>query len=131
MYARSNISAMSKLANRIRTALANPLTDDVTIDPMQELAAALGEVGLEPESGGGAVIFTGRDPIIASPLPFATLAAVALMAKAYGEGCVGGSPLATSRRRRLEPRGQFGTSAPPALPLLRQKMGTAERSCSR
>jgi crotonobetainyl-CoA:carnitine CoA-transferase CaiB-like acyl-CoA transferase len=73
---------MSRLAGDIRTALANPLTDDVTIDPMRELAAVLGEVGLNPESGGGAVIFTGRDPIIASPLPFATMAAVALMAKA-------------------------------------------------
>ena len=73
---------MSKLGDRIRTALANPLTDAVAINPMRELSAVLGEVGLDPESGGGAVMLTGRDPIIASPFPFATMAAVALMAKA-------------------------------------------------
>jgi hypothetical protein len=49
---------------------------------MRELADALREVGLEPGSSGGAVTFTGRDSIISSPLPFATMAAVAPMAKA-------------------------------------------------
>jgi hypothetical protein len=49
---------------------------------MRELAALLREVDLEPEGGGGAVTFAGRDPIVSSPLPFATMAAVALMAKA-------------------------------------------------
>ena len=73
---------MSGLADRIRYALANPLRDDHAIDPMRELANLLREVGLEPESGGGAVTFAGRDPIVSSPLPFATMAAVALMAKA-------------------------------------------------
>jgi crotonobetainyl-CoA:carnitine CoA-transferase CaiB-like acyl-CoA transferase len=73
---------MGALANRIRDALANPLRDDQAIDPMRELANVLREVGLEPGSGGGAVTFAGRDPIIGSPLPFATMAAVALMAKA-------------------------------------------------
>jgi crotonobetainyl-CoA:carnitine CoA-transferase CaiB-like acyl-CoA transferase len=73
---------MGGLADRIRYALSNPLNDDHAIDPMRELADVLSEVGLEPRSSGGAVIFTGRDPIISSPLPFATMAAVALMAKA-------------------------------------------------
>jgi crotonobetainyl-CoA:carnitine CoA-transferase CaiB-like acyl-CoA transferase len=73
---------MGGLADRIRHALANPLHDDHAIDPMRELAALLREVDLEPESGGGAVTFAGRDPIVSSPLPFATMAAVALMAKA-------------------------------------------------
>ena len=73
---------MSGLADRIRYALANPLRDDHAVDPMRELANLLREVGLEPESGGGAVTFAGRDPIVSSPLPFATMAAVALMAKA-------------------------------------------------
>jgi hypothetical protein len=72
---------MGELADCIRYALANPLTDDRTIDPMRELAKLLCVVGLEPESG-GAVTFFGRDPIVSSPLPFATIAAVALMAKA-------------------------------------------------
>ena len=73
---------MGGLADRIRYALANPLNDDHAIDPMRELADLLREVDLEPESGGGAVTFAGRDPIVGSPLPFATMAAVALMAKA-------------------------------------------------
>src|SRR6266851_4977633 len=73
---------MGGLADRIRYALANPLRDDHAIDPMRELANLLREVGLEPESGGGAVTFAARDPIVSSPLPFATMAAVALMAKA-------------------------------------------------
>jgi hypothetical protein len=54
---------MGGLADRIRYALANPLRDDHAIDPMRELAELLREVGLEPESGGGAVTFAGRDPI--------------------------------------------------------------------
>jgi hypothetical protein len=73
---------MGGLADRIRYALANPLSDDHAINPMRELANVLREVGLEPGSGGGAVTFVGRDPIVCSPLPFATMAAVALMAKA-------------------------------------------------
>jgi crotonobetainyl-CoA:carnitine CoA-transferase CaiB-like acyl-CoA transferase len=71
---------MSTLEDRIRLALANPLNRDDVINPMQELAALLREVGLQPDSA-GAVSFIGRDPIISSPLPFATMAAVALMAK--------------------------------------------------
>src|SRR6266853_1765972 len=54
---------MSGLADRIRYALANPLRDDHAIDPMRELAELLREVGLEPESDGGAVTCAGRDPI--------------------------------------------------------------------
>ena len=72
---------MSGLVHRIQRALADPLSRDDVIDPMQELGALLREVGLDPEAGGGAVSFVGRDPIVASPLPFATMAAVALMAK--------------------------------------------------
>jgi crotonobetainyl-CoA:carnitine CoA-transferase CaiB-like acyl-CoA transferase len=72
---------MSALIDRIRRALADPLNRDDVIDPMQELGALLSEVGLDRASGGGAVSFAGRDPIVASPLPFATMAAVALMAK--------------------------------------------------
>jgi hypothetical protein len=46
-----------------------PLSDDHAIDPMRELANVLRGVGLEPESGGGAMTFAGRDPIVGSPLP--------------------------------------------------------------
>ena len=45
---------MGGLAGRIRYALVNPLREDRAIDPMRELADLLREVGLEPESGGGA-----------------------------------------------------------------------------
>jgi crotonobetainyl-CoA:carnitine CoA-transferase CaiB-like acyl-CoA transferase len=69
------------LGERIRHALANPLTTDEAIDPLRELAGVLEEVSLTPHSGGGEVTFTGRDPIVKSPLAFATMAAVALMAK--------------------------------------------------
>jgi hypothetical protein len=76
------MNLMGPLANRIRHALANPFCHDRAIDPMRELADLLREVGLEPEANGGAVTFTGRDPIINGRLPFATMAAVAVMAKA-------------------------------------------------
>jgi crotonobetainyl-CoA:carnitine CoA-transferase CaiB-like acyl-CoA transferase len=72
---------MSALVDRIQLALAEPLSRDDVIDPMRELGALLREVDLDPASGGGAVSFAGRDPIVASPLPIATMAAVALMAK--------------------------------------------------
>jgi len=61
---------MGGLADRIRCALANPLSNDHAIDSMGELAKLLREVGLEPGSGGGAVTFAGRDPIVGSPVPF-------------------------------------------------------------
>jgi hypothetical protein len=72
---------MSGLVDRIQRALADSISRDDVVDPMQELGALLREVGLDPAAGGGAVNFAGRDPIVASPLPFATMAAVALMAK--------------------------------------------------
>jgi hypothetical protein len=75
-------SGVGSLETRIRHALANPIRDDRTIDPMRELSAVLKEVDLIPQSGGGNVEFAGSDPIIGSPLPLATMAAVSLMAKA-------------------------------------------------
>ncbi len=73
---------MRELGRRIADALAKPIFDDRKIDPMRELAEVLGVVGLDPSSGGGEVAFIGRDPIVKSPLPLATMAAVGLMAKA-------------------------------------------------
>ena len=72
----------SELTQRIQSALAKPLRDDRSVDPMRELTGVLKEVGLTPAAAGGAVAFTGRDPIVRSTLPLATMAAVALMAKA-------------------------------------------------
>jgi CoA-transferase family III len=73
---------LSGLSDRIRAALSSPIRDDRTIDPMSELATILGGVGLDLGSAGGKIAFSGRDPIVSSPLPLATMAAVALMAKA-------------------------------------------------
>jgi hypothetical protein len=73
---------LSRLAGRIRAALASPISDDRTIDPLSELAAVLDGVGLDLGSAGGKITFSGRDPIVSSPLPLATMAAVGLMAKA-------------------------------------------------
>ena len=73
---------MPSIQTRISEALANPITDDRTIDPMRELHEVLAVTGHSPEDTGGAIRFEGRDPIISSPWPLATMAGVALMAKA-------------------------------------------------
>jgi hypothetical protein len=73
---------MGELGRRITDALANPILDDRRVDPMRELTEVLGVVGLDPFSGGGEIAFIGRDPIVKSALPLATMAAVSLMAKA-------------------------------------------------
>src|SRR6266851_5329651 len=110
---------MGGLAGRIRYALANPLREDYAIDPMRELADLLREVGLKPDSGGGAVTFAGRDPIVGSPLPFATMAAVALMAKAG----VGGGAMAVPGRPRPGSFGRPRQGPASAVSVLRQEMG--------
>jgi crotonobetainyl-CoA:carnitine CoA-transferase CaiB-like acyl-CoA transferase len=73
---------MPSIQARISEALANPITDDRTIDPMRELREVLAVTGHSPEHAGGAIRFEGRDPIISSPWPLATMAGVSLMAKA-------------------------------------------------
>ena len=73
---------MPSIQTRISEALANPITDDHTIDPMQELREVLAVTGRSPEHAGGAIRFEGRDPIISSPWPLASMAGVSLMAKA-------------------------------------------------
>jgi crotonobetainyl-CoA:carnitine CoA-transferase CaiB-like acyl-CoA transferase len=67
---------------KIERSLANPLGNDNVIDPMAELRDVLAVASLDLSSGGGAVSFKGRDPILKSPWPLATMAGVALMAKA-------------------------------------------------
>src|SRR3984893_6947133 len=73
---------MPSIQTRISEALANPITDHRTIDPMRELRDVLAVTGHSPEDAGGAIRFEGRDPIISSPWPLATMAGVSLMAKA-------------------------------------------------
>jgi crotonobetainyl-CoA:carnitine CoA-transferase CaiB-like acyl-CoA transferase len=70
------------LQQRIRAALAKPMGDDRSLDPLHELEDVLQGVGLNLESAGGSIRFAGKDPIISSPLPLATMAGVGLMAKA-------------------------------------------------
>jgi crotonobetainyl-CoA:carnitine CoA-transferase CaiB-like acyl-CoA transferase len=72
------------LAIRIREALANPLTTDDVIQPQKILEEVLGSVGLDLTSAGGSIAFLGKDPVLKSPWPLATMAGVALMAKAVG-----------------------------------------------
>jgi hypothetical protein len=73
---------MPSIQTRISEALANPITDDRTVNPMRELREVLAVTGHSPEHAGGAIRFEGRDPIISSPWPLATMAGVSLMAKA-------------------------------------------------
>lgn len=70
------------IGERIRRVLAAPLTSDDVVDPDRELAQVLATVGLTSCSAGGSVTFAGKDPILKSPWPLATMGGVALMAKA-------------------------------------------------
>ena len=70
------------IGERIRRVLAAPLTSDDVLDPDRELDRVLATVGLTATAAGGSVTFTGKDPILKSPWPLATMGGVALMAKA-------------------------------------------------
>jgi hypothetical protein len=102
------------IADRIRKALASPITSDSFVEPHSELKQILAAVGLEPSACGGSVAFQGKDPIIRSPWPLATMAGVGLMAKAVAIADVW----------------KYRTGAPQAVSLLRSKMGVAERICA-
>lgn len=70
------------IEDRVKNALANPLTSDDRIDPAKELQDVLSSVGLDTKDAGGTIRFAGKDPVISSPWPLATMAGVSLMAKA-------------------------------------------------
>lgn len=72
------------LEEKIRQSMANPLRSDTAIDPSRVLEEVLGGIGLSAKDAGGEVTFTGRDPVLKSPWPLATMGGVALMAKAVG-----------------------------------------------
>jgi len=72
----------SSVTDKIRRALSSPITSDGVLDPHNELAGILAAVGLEPSACGGSITFHGKDPILKSPWPLATMAGAALMAKA-------------------------------------------------
>lgn len=69
------------LRQRIRASLNAPLSEGQSLSPETELERVLSLVGLSSASAGGSVTFTGRDPILKSPWPLATMGGVALMAK--------------------------------------------------
>ena len=73
---------MATLEEKIHAALESRIKNDQTLNPTRELADVLASVGLSTSDSGGKVEFQGRDPVISSPLPLATMAAVSLMAKA-------------------------------------------------
>lgn len=84
-YRRQFITRASKahsITKKISSALGTPITSDDIIDPHKELADVLAAVGLEPSASGGSITFHGKDPILKSPWPLATMAGVGLMAKA-------------------------------------------------
>jgi len=64
------------ISERIRRVLATPLTSDDVLDPARELDRVLAGVGLTAASAGGSVTFTGKDPILTSPWPLATMGGV-------------------------------------------------------
>jgi len=69
------------IEQKIKAVLANPLTSDEQISPEKELEDVLSYVGLSIGDVGGKVSFHGKDPVISSPWPLATMAGVALAAK--------------------------------------------------
>ncbi|WP_036725512.1 CoA transferase [Patulibacter minatonensis] len=71
----------STLARTIRDRVATPLQDDRSIDLHAELDRVLADVGFAAADAGGAVEFTGRDPIAASRLALASAAGLGLVAK--------------------------------------------------
>src|SRR5258708_22531249 len=103
----------TSLADRIRYALASPMASDDILDPHKELAEVLKTVGLEPSSSGGTIIFHGKDPILKSPWPLATMASVGLMAKAVAVADIWRYPT----RKRQEVYSDFPPGPPPPLPL--------------
>src|SRR5258708_38050027 len=80
----NNNHEVEAMAKRIRAALATPITSDNVLDPQKDLAEILLSVGLKPSDCAGSITFEGKDPILKSPWPLATMAGVALMAKAVG-----------------------------------------------
>src|SRR5260370_9611307 len=72
------------MAKRIQTALASRITSDYVLDPTKDLAEILLSVGLKPSNCGGSIKFEGKDPILKSPWPLATMAGVSLMGKGVG-----------------------------------------------
>src|SRR5260221_13187155 len=77
----NNGHEVEAMAKRIQTALASPITSDNVLDPHKDLAEILLSVGLKPSDCGGSITFEGKDPILKSPRPLATMAGVGPIGK--------------------------------------------------
>jgi hypothetical protein len=76
------LSAMSdSTTEAILRALAAPAVHANGFDPHAHLCSLLQGVGLAPEDSGGAIQFTGQDPVIANVFRIASAAGIGLVAK--------------------------------------------------
>nr|CAD6437682.1 CoA transferase [Rhizobium sp. Q54] len=73
---------------RIKRSLSEPMTSDDVLNPNAILDGLLRSLGFEDNPSGGKVTFKGKDPILKSPWPLATMGGVALMAKAVAAATV-------------------------------------------
>ena len=73
---------VSSFKARVKSSLSTPLTRDDIIEPHGILEDVLDGIGLDLGASGASVAFSGKDPILKSPWPLATMGGVALMAKA-------------------------------------------------
>ncbi|MDB5714985.1 MAG: acyl-CoA transferase/carnitine dehydratase [Sphingomonadales bacterium] len=72
------MSGATRLSERLRYAVANPKIDD-EFDIGTELGAMLADIGMSVNDGGGAVGFTGLDPIVPSIARLGGAAALGLV----------------------------------------------------
>ena len=72
---------MSTLTETLRSNLDNPVSSS-EFDLYTALDKVLSGVGLSAADSGGKITFYGKDPIVPSSLRFASIAAIALAAKA-------------------------------------------------
>ena len=70
------------LRDEILNAVNNRITSDDGFDIHKELWALVKDIGLSPEDTGGSIKFIGKDPVMPSPIRFASATAMGLAAKA-------------------------------------------------
>ncbi|HEY4147598.1 MAG TPA: CoA transferase [Chitinophagaceae bacterium] len=70
------------LRDQILNAVNNPIKSDDGFDIHKALWALVKDIGLNPEDTGGEIKFYGKDPVMPSPIRFASATAIGLAAKA-------------------------------------------------
>ncbi|WP_369185232.1 CoA transferase [Streptomyces sp. Y1] len=76
-----SVDEPTELTERVRKAVADPLTRDDGFDIHQALREVLAPAGLRPEDSGGTVTFLGSDPIVPSIMRLGGAAALGITAK--------------------------------------------------